>query len=202
MRLAILASGSGSNLEALIKACQAGRCAAQAALAICNKAGAGALARAEALGVPTKLIAHKDYPSREAFEDAMLAELRAAEIDIVALAGFMRILTPRFIEPFAGRMLNIHPSLLPSFPGVDAGKQAFEHGVKVTGVTVHFVTPEMDAGPIVLQKAVEILADDDLDSLMQRIHALEHELFPAAVDLLARGALQIEGKRVRVLPKG
>jgi phosphoribosylglycinamide formyltransferase-1 len=158
--------------------------------------------------VETLVVTKQDYPTREAFDARVLSELKQRGIDWVVLAGFMRLLTPMFVEAFPNRILNVHPSLLPAFPGLDAGRQAFEYGSKVTGCTVHLVSEEMDAGPVVAQTAVPILEEDSLDSLMQRIHAAEHQTLLASVIAAVTGRLQLlpsdansDGRlRVKVLP--
>jgi phosphoribosylglycinamide formyltransferase 1 len=199
VRLAVLASGSGTNLGALLAAEREGKLApAEIACVVTNRPGAGALARAGQAGKPSHLIDHKQYASRELFEEAVLHVLDGAGIEAVVLAGFMRVLTPRFLGRYTDRVLNIHPSLLPAFPGVDAQRQAFEHGVKVTGCTVHFVDASLDGGAIILQAAVPVLDDDDVERLRARILVEEHRILPEAVRLLAAGRLHREGRRVRI----
>ncbi len=204
MKLGVLVSGSGTNLQALLDAEAAGRLApGEIACVISNQPGVRALERAAAAGKPAIVVDHRGYPAREAFEDALLAAL--AEHGVVpgaggvVLAGFMRLLTRHFVGRFSDRMINIHPSLLPSFPGAHAQRQAFDHGVKVTGCTVHLVDVEMDAGPIVAQSAVPVLPGDDVAALTARILLQEHALFPRAVQLLAAGRLVRDGRRVRVV---
>jgi len=155
--------------------------------------------RARAAGIDTFVFSPKDYPSREAYEEEILAELRRRNIDLVVLAGFMRLLTKVLVEAYSGRMINLHPALLPSFKGAHAVADALRCGVKVTGCTVHFVTLEMDAGPIIAQKAVEVREDDDEESLAARIHAAEHEILPLAVRLIREGRVRIEGNRTVIL---
>lgn len=199
-RLAVLISGHGSNLQALIDACANGQIAAEIALVISNKAEAYGLTRAKEAGLPTQVISHKDYPDRAAFDSALDAALRTANCEYVCLAGFMRLLTGPFVKGWAGRMVNIHPSLLPSYKGTDTHRRVLEDGVKITGCTVHFVVPEMDAGPIIVQKAVAVADDDTEDSLAQKVHIVEHQAYVEAVSLLVAGKLRIEdGKRVRVI---
>src|SRR6187402_2728694 len=159
-RIAVLISGRGSNLQALIDAIADGRLQAEIAIVISNKADAFGLQRARAAGIATLTVSHRDYPTRDAFEEVLVRELRARDVSLVCLAGFMRLLGRTFLDAFPNGILNIHPSLLPSFPGVDAQRQAWEHGAKVAGATVHFVTGELDGGPIVLQAAVPILDTD------------------------------------------
>jgi phosphoribosylglycinamide formyltransferase-1 len=185
--LGVLVSGNGSNLQAILDAIANGALAARVRLVLSNRAQAFALERARKAGVPTLVISHQDHPSREAFDAALVAALRQHGVEWVALAGFMRILTPVFFDAFGGRALNIHPSLLPSFPGVHAIRQALAHGVKVTGCTVHWVEEGVDSGPIVAQRAVPILEGDSEDSLAERMHRAEHELFVQALADLATG---------------
>ncbi len=194
----VLCSGAGSNLGALLAAEQRGELGpATVRLVIVNRAGAGASARAEAAGVPVQVLLHEGYASREAYDDAVVAALRDAGVGIVALAGFMRIVTSRLLDAFPGRVLNIHPSLLPAFPGLHAQRQALAYGVKVTGCTVHLVDEKMDHGPIVLQAAVPVLDGDDEVALTARILAEEHRAYPRALRLLAEGRLEVAGRRVR-----
>jgi phosphoribosylglycinamide formyltransferase 1 len=190
-RVAVLVSGNGSNLQALIDAVAAKQLPAEIALVLSNRADAFALARAAKAGIPHVCISHRDYPKREQFDARVVSELRERDVNWVVLAGFMRLITPVFLDAFPQRILNIHPSLLPAFPGVESGRQAFEFGVKVTGCTVHLVTQDMDAGPIVAQTPVPVLESDTLESLMQRIHAAEHPLLVGAVHAAVTGRLQI-----------
>ena len=201
MRIAVLVSGQGTNLQALLDAAGRSELApAEIALVLSNKPGAPALARASAAGVATAVVDHRAHPDRRAFEEAMLAELRRAEIDAIVLAGFMRILTEHFVSAFPQRILNTHPALCPAVPGVDAPQQALDYGVKVTGCTVHFVDTGVDTGPIIAQAAVAVLDGDDAASLHDRIRVHEHRLLPEATRLLAAGRLVVEGRRVRILP--
>jgi phosphoribosylglycinamide formyltransferase-1 len=200
-RIAVLISGRGSNLQALIDAIAARALDATIAVVVSNRADAGGLARARAAGIETLTIPHRDYPSREAFEAALVRELRARDVALVCLAGFMRLLGPTFLDACGGRTLNVHPSLLPAFPGVDAQGQALAHGVKIAGATVHFVTGELDAGPIVAQGAVEVKDDDTADSLAARILEVEHRIYPAAVAAVLDGGWTIQGRTYRKLPK-
>jgi len=201
MRIAVLVSGQGTNLSALIDAERRGELApAEIALVVSNRPAAPALARAEAAGVPALVVDHTRHPNRRSFEDALLAELNAAGIEALVLAGFMRILTDHFVGNYPLRILNTHPALCPSFPGVLAVRQALDYGVKVTGCTVHLVDTGVDTGPIVFQAAVPVEDDDGEASLHERIRAHEHALLPQAVRLLAAGRLQVDGRRVRILP--
>lgn len=194
-RLGVLISGRGSNLQAIIDAIGAGRLDASIAIVVSNRADAAGLERARAAGIDTRVIGHRTYPSRDEFDAALVRELRARDVGLVCLAGFMRLLGPRFVDAFPSAVLNIHPSLLPAFPGLDAQRQALEHGVKVTGATVHLVTSELDAGPIVLQAPVAVFDDDTVESLSARILVEEHRLYPEAIRLLLEGAWRLEGRR-------
>jgi phosphoribosylglycinamide formyltransferase 1 len=194
-RLGVLISGRGSNLQALLDAIAEGRLDATVAVVISNKAGAYGLERAHAAGIATAVLSHRDYASRDDYDRALVAELRARDVGLVCLAGFMRLLSPVFVNAFPQAILNIHPSLLPAFPGLDAQRQAVEHGVKVSGVTVHFVDAELDAGPIVLQAAVPVLPDDTPETLAARILPEEHRLYPEAVQLVLEGGWRIDGRR-------
>jgi phosphoribosylglycinamide formyltransferase-1 len=196
-RIAVLISGRGSNLQALIDAVAGGTLDAEIAVVISNRADAGGLDRARAAAIDAVTLPHKNYPSRELFEQALVRELRTRRVSLVCLAGFMRLLGPTFLDAFPNAVLNIHPSLLPSFPGVDAQKQALEHGVKVAGPTVHFVNADLDAGPIVLQSAVPVHDDDTAETLAARILAEEHRLYPAAIGLVLDRGWTIEGRRFR-----
>ena len=196
-RIAVLISGRGSNLQALIDAVAAKALDATIAVVISNRAGAAGLERAHAAGIPAVTLPHRDYASREAFEAALVEALRAHDVALVCLAGFMRVLGPTFLAAFAGRTVNVHPSLLPSFPGVDAQRQALEHGVKVAGATVHIVTGELDGGPIVAQGVVSVLDDDTADTLSARILEVEHRIYPEAVTAILDGGWTIEGGRFR-----
>lgn len=194
-RLGVLISGRGSNLQAIIDAIDAGRLRAEIALVISNVPDAFGLTRAARAGLATQVMPHREWPTRDAYDRAVVEALRAAAVDLVCLAGFMRLLSPAFIDAFPHRILNIHPSLLPSFPGVNAQRQAFAHGVKVTGVTVHLVDPLLDAGPIVMQAAVAVLEDDTPETLAARILEEEHRLYPAAIQRVLNGGWRVDGRR-------
>jgi phosphoribosylglycinamide formyltransferase-1 len=198
LKLGVLISGRGSNLQALIDATADPAFPAEIALVISNRADAGGLARAEAAGIATKVIPHKEYASREAFDAALDAALRQAGVGLVCLAGFMRLLTAGFSQGWHDRLINIHPSLLPSFKGLDSHAQALAAGVRFSGCTVHFVRPEMDAGPIILQAAVPVHDGDDEDALAARILEAEHQCYPLAVRLIAEGRIRIVDEIVRV----
>ncbi|MGV7033634.1 phosphoribosylglycinamide formyltransferase [Methylobacterium symbioticum] len=195
-RVAILISGRGSNMVSLIEAARAPDFPAEIVLVLSNRPEAAGLARAAEAGIATQAIDHRAYPDRDGFDAALDAELRAAKVDLVCLAGFMRIFTPGFVEGWAGRMLNIHPSLLPLFKGTHTHARALEAGVRLHGCTVHYVVPELDAGPIVAQAAVPVRAGDDPDSLADRVIVQEHRLYPAALALVAGGKVRLEGDRV------
>lgn len=194
-RLGVLVSGRGSNLQALIDAIGRGELDATIAIVVSNVSDAGALARAAAAGIETMVMPHRDWPSREAYDTALAQVLLARGVRLVCLAGFMRRLSSRFLEEFPGPVLNVHPSLLPAFPGIDGPGQALAHGVKVAGCTVHLVTPELDAGPIVLQAAVPVESGDSVHALAARILEQEHRLLPRAVGLVLDGRWRLEGRR-------
>jgi phosphoribosylglycinamide formyltransferase-1 len=197
VRFAILASGNGTNLQALIDAQRRGKLApAEIALVVVNRPRAYALERAEKADLPAILIDHREYKSRAAFEQAMLEVLDSHRIEAVVLAGFMRILTASFLERFPHRVLNTHPALCPAFPGINAPAQAIEHGVKISGCTVHFVDSGVDTGPIIFQEAVNVQPDDTAETLHARIQVHEHHLLPQAAQLLAAGKLNISGRKV------
>lgn len=195
-RLAVLISGRGSNLQAFIDACTSGELDAQIGLVISNNPEAAGLQRAVRAGLTARSIDHRNYSTREAFDQALVDELRAHSVDLVVLAGFMRILKGEFLRAFSDRVINIHPSLLPSFPGLEAWRQALEYGVKVTGCTVHFVDQGVDTGAIIAQQTVLVRDDDTAGTLHARVQAAEHELYPAAIRLLAEGHAQVRGRRV------
>ncbi|MDL2209825.1 phosphoribosylglycinamide formyltransferase [Desulfovibrio sp. OttesenSCG-928-O18] len=199
LKLAVLASGRGTNLQAILDHIRAGRIDAEIALVLSNNPAAPALRIAEEAGIPIWAEAHASYPSRAAFDSAMLAAMREAGIEAVILAGYMRLLSPEFIRAYPGKILNIHPSLLPAFPGAQGGADALAYGVKLAGCTVHFVVEAMDAGPIVIQAALPVLEADTEQSLMERVHALEHRIYPQAVAWFAQGRLVPEGRAVRLL---
>jgi phosphoribosylglycinamide formyltransferase-1 len=195
-KVGVLISGRGSNLQALIDAAARGTLAADIRLVISNRADAAGLARAAAAGIETMVLPHGSYPNRAAFDRALVDALKARGVAVVCLAGFMRLLGPEFCAAFPDAVLNIHPSLLPSFPGVDAQRQALEHGVKITGATVHFVTPELDAGPIVMQAPVSVNDDDTAESLASRVLEVEHAIYPAALQRVLHEPWRIVGRRV------
>jgi phosphoribosylglycinamide formyltransferase-1 len=197
--IAVLASGSGTNFEAIAQAIEDGEVPARIALLISDNPGAFALERAGRRGIPTRVIELKDYPDRRGFDAAIRDTLLQASVDLVVLAGYMKLVGKEILEEFPGRIMNIHPALLPSFPGEHGVADALEHGVKVSGVTVHFVDEGLDSGPIIVQEAVPVVESDDEESLHQRIHLAEYRAYPLAISLFAQGRLRIEGRRVRVL---
>lgn len=198
IRIAVLASGSGTNLQAIIDAIHDDPdFGAEIVVVVSDVPGAKALERAEAAGIPTKVVAWGDHPDRESFTQAVCDVCEAAGAEALILAGFMRILSPAAIQRFPLRILNIHPALLPAFPGTRAVERALRHGVKLTGVTVHFVDEEVDYGPIIAQQAVEVFPDDDPDSLHARIQTVEHRLYPEVVKAFCQGRLEVEGRVVR-----
>ena len=196
LRIGVLVSGRGSNLQSIIDNIENGNIPAEIAIVISNIPGAYALSRAEKNRIKTKIIEHKDFKSREEFEKAIIETLKADKVELVCLAGFMRLLSPFFINTFKHRIMNIHPALLPSFPGTHAQKQAFDYGVKITGCTVHFVDEGTDTGPIILQEAVPVLDSDTDESLSLRILEKEHTLYPKAVKLFAEGKIDVRGRKV------
>jgi phosphoribosylglycinamide formyltransferase-1 len=198
MNLGILISGRGSNLRALVAAVRARQVRGRVALVVSNVPAAPGLAWAGSEGLPTACLPHRQFPSREAHDEAILAELRRRGVELVCLAGYMRLLGPAFVRAYPLRILNIHPSLLPAFPGLEAQRRAWEAGVKVSGATVHFVDEELDHGPILAQEAVPVLEDDTPDTLAARILEVEHRLYPLAVSLLCDGRVEVEGRRVRI----
>lgn len=193
----MLCSGQGTNLQAIVRAIQSGRLRARIALVIADRAEALALRRAKRAGVPAVFIDRRAFGSREAFERHLITLLGHAGVKAVCLAGFMRVLSPVFVRRFSNRILNIHPSLLPAFPGGRAVRDALAWGAKVTGVTVHLVDEHVDHGPIVLQEAVAVKAGDTVGTLLERIHRVEHRLYPKAIALLLSGRVRVQGRAVR-----
>lgn len=199
--LAVLASGRGTNLQAIIDAWEAGRLPVSIVGVVSDNPKAKALERAAAHGLRAAVLPAEPYPSRAAYGEALVKLLRSWQADIIALAGFMRLLDPVVIRAFPNRILNIHPALLPSFPGLHAQRQALAYGVRVSGCTVHLVDEGMDTGPIVLQAAVPVLPDDTEETLAARILTEEHRIYPEAIRLLATGRLKVEGRQVVILPE-
>lgn len=200
IRIGVLASGSGSNLQAIMEATRSGRIDGQVAVVISDKPDAYALERARQADVEAIFCDPASYETKNAYNAALAETLKGRAIDLVCLAGYMRLLRRPMLEAFPGRIMNIHPALLPAFPGLDAQQQALDYGVKVAGCTVHFVTVGMDEGPIILQAAVHVLEGDTLESLRERILVQEHRIYPEAIQLFARGRLRVEGRRVRIAP--
>jgi phosphoribosylglycinamide formyltransferase-1 len=197
-RITVLISGRGSNLGALVEAAREPHFGGAVTHVISNRRDAGGLAIARANAIATFVVEHTAYASREAFDTALAAAVDASEPDLVVLAGFMRVLTPAFVARYAGRLLNIHPSLLPAYPGLNTHRRALVDGVKLHGCTVHFVTPSVDIGPIIVQAAVPVRNDDDEDALAARVLAEEHRILPAAVAWFCAGRIALHGGRVRV----
>ena len=198
MNIAVFCSGNGSNLQAIIDAVKAGHIPARIALVISDQRDAYALARATRAGIETLWLDPKNFKTREDFDREVMGHLAKHDVSLVVLAGFMRLLSPLLAKAYAGRIMNIHPALLPSFKGTHGVRDALAYGVKVTGVTVHFVDDKLDNGPIISQRAVEIRPDDTGESLFERIHAVEHKLYPEAVKLFAEGRLEIVGRTVKI----
>ncbi|MBR9972205.1 phosphoribosylglycinamide formyltransferase [Magnetospirillum sulfuroxidans] len=201
-RVGVLVSGRGSNLQALLDACADPAFPAEIVLVVSNVANAYALERAATAGVPSVTLSHKSFASREDFDAAMDAHLRQAGVEIVCLAGFMRLLSAGFVQSWDQRMINIHPSLLPSFKGLHTHARALEAGVKLHGCTVHLVTPDLDDGPIIVQAAVPVLADDTEDALAARVLEQEHKAYPLALRLIAEGRVAVDGNRAKVEAPG
>ena len=198
LKVGVLVSGSGTNLQAIIDQSLAGALDARVVCVISNKAGAFALERARKHGIPALHLDHRLFSGREAYDAALVDALREHGVELVVLAGFMRIVTPVLLDAFPQAVMNIHPALLPAFPGLDAQRQALEHGAKIAGCTVHFVDSGTDTGPIILQAAVPIMEDDTVESLSHRISSEEHRIYPAAIQLFAQGRLTVDGRRVKI----
>ncbi len=192
----VLISGRGSNLQALIDAADRRTLRAAIRVVIANRDEAAGLEKAREAGIEALVMPHKSYPGREAYDRALVEALKARGVTLVCLAGFMRLLGPTFCDAFPNGVLNIHPSLLPAFPGIDAQRQALQHGAKISGATVHFVTPELDAGPIIAQAAVPVGDDDTVEVLSAKILAVEHQIYPEAVGRVLGGGWRIDGRRV------
>lgn len=197
--LGVIASGRGSNFQAILDTINAGRLHAKVGVIISDNPQANVLKRVAGLGIPTACVERKNYSSVADFEQALIAELDIHHVELVVLAGFMRILSPHFLNRFPSRVMNIHPALLPAFPGLDAQEQAIRYGVKVSGCTVHFVDEGMDTGPIILQEAVPVLPDDTVKTLSERILHIEHKLYPRAISLYCQRRLQIMDRQVRII---
>ena len=196
--IAVLISGSGTNLQSIIDAIAANRLDAKIEVVLSNRADAFGLVRAKNHGIPSEVLDHKSFPSREAYDQAIVDLLRARGVKLVALAGFMRLLSPVFVAAFSNRIMNIHPALLPCFPGLHVQKKALEHGVRFSGCTVHFVNEECDEGPIIIQAVVRVFPDDTEEQLAERILKQEHRIYPRAIQLYAQGRLHVVGRKVLV----
>lgn len=199
MNIAVFCSGNGTNLQAIIDAQKKGFIKADIRLVVSDMAECFAMKRAEKAGIKTFLAEKKNFSSQKGLEAAILKKLKEEKIDLIVLAGYMRLLSPDFIKEYKNKILNIHPSLLPSFKGTRGIKDAFLYGVKITGPTVHFVTEDMDAGPIILQSAVAVMEDDTEETLAEAIHREEHKIYPRAIQLFVEGRLRLEGRRARII---
>jgi phosphoribosylglycinamide formyltransferase 1 len=198
-QIAVLASGQGSNLEAILEAIERGDVSGRVVLVISDRSRAPALEKARKRGIEALYLSPKDFKNRADYDRALIDQISGAGVHLVVLAGFMRLLSADFIKAFPQRIMNIHPSLLPAFPGLDGVEQAFNYGVKVTGCTVHFVDEGLDSGPVILQEAVPVIQQDTLLTLEQRIHASEHRLYSTAIDLFCRDKLKVEGRRCQIV---
>lgn len=199
MNIAVFASGRGTNFSAILKAVKSGKIKAGLSLLVCDNPKAGVIARAKSAGVKIALVKRDSFATKEDFEKQIIRHLKGNKIDLIVMAGYMRILGTEIISRYRNKILNIHPALLPSFKGADGIKDAFDYGVKITGVTVHFVDEELDNGPIILQEPVRIKQRDTLKSLEEKIHKIEHKLYPQAVQLYAEGKLKIKGRKAAIL---
>ena len=196
--IGVLISGGGTNLPSIIDAIEAQQLDAKIQVVLSNRADAYGLVRAKKHGIPVEILDHKRFPTREAFDQAVVDTLRGREVELVVLAGFMRLLSPVFVGAYSNRIMNIHPALLPAFPGLHAQKKAVEHGVRFSGCTVHFVNEACDEGPIIIQAVVPVFPDDTPESLAARILEQEHRIYPGAIQLYSEGRLRIEGRKVFV----
>ncbi len=201
--IAIVASGNGTNAQAMIDLARVGVLDVDIRLIFCNRPGARVLERAKAAGIPSLMVDHKDYPDRASFDRVMIRALQESGAEVIVLAGYMRLLTEDMFKAFPGRVINIHPSLLPAFGGgIHAGPDALAYGVKLSGCTVHFVDMEVDGGPVIIQAAVPVKDGDDEDALMNRIHGFEHRIYPQALQWLAEGRLSLDGRHVLLQDAG
>ncbi len=200
LKIGVLASGGGTNLQAIIDRCADGSLPASIVLVISNNPGAGCLERAAKAGIPTLCVDHRQFSNRGEFDRQVVSALQQAGVELVALAGFMRLISDTFLQAFHHRIINIHPALLPAFPGLHVQRKALEYGARFSGCTVHFVDGGVDTGPIIMQAVVPVLEDDDEDSLATRILQQEHRIYPRAIQLFAEGRLQVEGRRVHIHP--
>ncbi len=201
MRFAVFISGYGSNLQAIIDAVKQNQIKAELALVVSSKKEAYGLKRAEQAGIKTLFVDPVEFANRQSYDRQVLIHLKEEKIDFIVLAGYMRILTPFFVKKYPKRIINIHPSLLPSFRGVTAIKDALTYGVKITGATVHFVDEKMDHGPIILQESIKIALEDTKETLEQKIHKLEHRILPKSIELFVDGRLKVRGRKVEILEK-
>ena len=201
LKFAVFASGNGSNLQAIIEAVKAGEIKAELALVFSDRRKAYALERAKEAGIQTLCLLRKDYGTPQSYERDIVIQLKEMNIDFIVLAGFMKIFTSFFIKQYPNQILNVHPSLLPSFKGARGIKDAFTYGVKVTGVTIHFADDRMDHGPIILQEAFRISERESLETLEERIHQVEHKIYPRAIALYVDGRLKVVGRQVKILDK-
>ena len=199
-RLAILASGNGTNAQAMIDACQKGLLPITIAVIVSNVPSANVLNRAKKAGIPACVVDHKAFANREAYDQALLAAINDYHVDAIALAGYMRLLSAHFLQAFPGKVLNLHPAILPSFPGLHGARDAINYGVKLTGATVHFVDEIMDNGPVIIQAAVPVIDTETEEELLTRIHALEHRIYPQALAWLATNRLSVQGRCVHLTP--
>lgn len=202
LRLAVLVSGSGTNLQAILDGCLDGQIPAQVVVVISDRTRALALERARKAGVPAVVVRRRDHADQQGFDQALSEACAAASVDLVVYAGFMRVVGSHFLEHWQGRCINVHPSLLPAFPGLDAPAQALAYGVRITGCTVHFMDAGVDTGPIILQEAVPVEADDTPERLHERIQHAEWRILPEAIRLFAAGRLRLEGRRVQIANEG
>ena len=200
--IGVLISGSGSNLQALIDECSAPAFPARIGVVISNRSHVFGLVRAEQVGLPNYWLDRQEFDSNEAYDTAICDKLREYGVELVVLAGYMRLVRRPILEAFPGAVINLHPSLLPSFPGARAARDALDYGVKMTGITIHFADAKFDSGPVIIQEVVPVHQNDDEKTLLDRIHKVEHRHLPYTVKLWATGRLQIEGRRVKILPKG
>lgn len=198
LKLGVLISGSGSNLQSIIDNIEKGALQATIKIVVCNKPDAMGITRAQKHGLPVAVLKHEDFKTRDDFDAELIRILKKSEVDLVALAGFMRILTPSFLKAFPQKVINIHPALLPSFPGTSGQKDAFEYGVKFSGCTVHFVDEGVDSGPIIIQSVVPVFQSDTKETLAARILKEEHRIYPRAIQFFAEGKIEIAGRRVRI----
>ncbi|HVN72072.1 MAG TPA: phosphoribosylglycinamide formyltransferase [Desulfomonilia bacterium] len=198
IHIGVLVSGSGSNLQSIMDACERSEIDGRVSIVISNVPGVYALERTEKKGIDAKVISHTEYPDRDSFDRALADTLKESHVDLVVLAGFMRVLTPTFLRLFPGRIMNIHPALLPSFPGLGVRQKAIDYGVRFSGCTVHFVDEGVDTGPIIIQAVVPVYPDDTEDNLKERILRLEHKIYPKAISLFAQDRLTISGRKVYI----